>query len=114
MRVLVIDDNPDVAEAVGWLVEFLGHSVRTCMSASEALETAKLWKPDAVVTDIGMPDIDGYRLAPLLREEAQLDGVPIFSLSAYRDDPVRRQQAGIRAHYMKPVNLVQLREMLTF
>lgn len=112
MRVLVIEDNPQVAEAVSWLIEFLGHTVRIAYSAREALDQTRRWTPDVVVTDIGLPDIDGYRLAPLLRQEGHLEGVPIFSLSAYHDDPVRRKEAGIKAHYLKPVGLNQLREML--
>lgn len=111
MRVLIIEDNTDVADALAWLIEFLGHTVRVSLCAEEALQTASEWRPDAVVTDIGLPDMDGYRLAPLLREHARLEGVPIFSLSAYVDDPVRRKEAGIQAHYRKPVNLTQLREM---
>lgn len=114
MRVLVVEDNADVAETIGWLIESLGHEVVVCGTAEHCLAKAAVWKPEAVVTDIGLPGIDGYRLANLLHQQPELLDVPIFTLSAYKDDPVRRQESGIKAHYVKPVSLLQLREMLTF
>jgi two-component system CheB/CheR fusion protein len=112
MNVLIVEDNPDVAEMLAILVHALGHTTQVCYDAHEAIATARRWTPQAVITDIGLPGMDGYQLAPILHEECGLAEVPIYSLSAYPDNAARRQQAGIAAHYCKPITLPKLREIL--
>lgn len=114
MHVLFVEDNSLVADSLCWLIRSLGHTVRTARTAQEALALVKEWTPDVIVTDLELPDMDGYELAGLLRKDTDLGEVSIISLSAYADDPERRKQAGIEAHYQKPITIDQLRDMLTF
>ena len=80
MRVLIVEDNPDVAEMLAILVHALGHSTQVCHYPAEAIETAKRWLPQLVITDIGLPGMDGYELAPMLHHQQGLSRVPIYSV----------------------------------
>jgi DNA-binding response OmpR family regulator len=62
-RILVVDDNPDAADAVAVLLQIEGHEVHTAHSGRAALAEARTWRPDTMVLDIGLPDMDGYELA---------------------------------------------------
>jgi CheY-like chemotaxis protein len=112
MRVLIVEDNHDVAEILAILIHALGHSTQVCHSPSDAIRTAKLWQPQVVITDIGLPEMDGYELAPILRNQPGLDRVPIYSLSAYSDDALRRRKAGIAEHFVKPITMHTLQHIL--
>jgi len=82
--VLVVDDEPDSNEVVSTLLGTLGADVRTAMSAGQALEIVDRWKPDIVVTDIGMPGDDGYALLRKLRSRpGDVALVPVVALTAY-------------------------------
>jgi CheY-like chemotaxis protein len=112
MKVLIVEDNPDVAEMLSILVHALGHSTQVCHHPAEAIETAKHWSPEVIITDICLPGMDGYQLAHILHEHRELADVPIYSLSAYADNPARRTKAGIAAHFCKPISLPKLRHIL--
>src|SRR5439155_24286758 len=62
-RVLVVDDNKDSAESIALLLQMRGHEVRTALDGRSALEMARLYRPDAVLLDIGLPNMDGYEVA---------------------------------------------------
>ena len=68
-RVLVVEDHPDVAYATARLLENAGHVVETVGDGPAALELAPAFRPDVVLIDIGLPGIDGYEVARLLREQ---------------------------------------------
>ncbi|HYR95356.1 MAG TPA: ATP-binding protein, partial [Candidatus Binatus sp.] len=110
-RVLVVDDQPDSNEVVSTLLGSRGAEVRVAGSAAQALEMLDRWKPDVVVTDIGMPGEDGYVL--LARLQARSDGiaeVPVIALTAYAstEDRVRLLSAGFRIHVPKPIEPAEL------
>jgi CheY-like chemotaxis protein len=112
MKVLIVEDNRDVAEMLAMLVHALGHATQVCHHPTDALATAKNWLPQLVITDIGLPEMDGYQLAPVLHGQPGLTDVPIYSLSAYPDNPASRRKAGIRDHFCKPITLPKLQRML--
>ncbi len=66
MRVLLVDDSPDVAIMLKSLLEHAGHQVRCAFAGHEAVSTATMFSPDAVCLDLGLPDMDGYQLATKL------------------------------------------------
>src|SRR5262245_12940447 len=70
LRVLVVDDNPDAADALAAVVELLGCEVRACYDGATALEFARLELPDVCLLDIMMPGLDGVELAGLVRAQA--------------------------------------------
>jgi len=104
-RVLVVDDNTDAARTLSMVLEAAGYEVRTVHDGVEAVLAAQDFKPSAAVLDIGLPGMDGYELARVLRRA----GAPIqlVALTGY-GQPADRQRAidvGFAAHFTKPVDL---------
>jgi CheY-like chemotaxis protein len=112
MKVLIIEDNYDVGMVLGALVRALGHATQLCYCPSEAIKTARHWLPQLVITDIDLPEMDGYQLAPILHEQPGLSNTPIWSLSSHPDNPERRHRAGIEEHVCKPITLSKLQQIL--
>ena len=112
MRVLVIDDNVDTAFMMSRLTSMCGHESRYCTLPRQAIEFVRGWRPEVILLDLAMPEMDGYTLAPKLR--AASDGfVPrILLASGYVPDVEREARATIDGHLVKPVGLQQLRELL--
>jgi CheY-like chemotaxis protein len=110
-RILLVDDEPDSNEVVRTMLSDRGADVRVAASAAQALEVLDRWKPDVLVTDIGMPDEDGYSL--LAKVRARHDGserIPIVALTAYAsvEDRVRLLSAGFSMHVPKPIEPAEL------
>jgi PAS domain S-box-containing protein len=107
LRVLVVDDEPDARDLVSMMLTNYGAEVKTCASAAEALKTLDKWRPDAVVSDIGMPGEDGYDLLRKIRaREPERGGrIPALALTAYARSEDSRQAlaAGYQMHIPKPV-----------
>jgi len=111
LRVLVVDDDPDSNEVVRTLLASSGADVRTAGSAREALTIAEGWLPDVVVSDLAMPDEDGYSLLARMRAHGTpLRSVPAIALTAYSAPSDREQalSAGFHAHVAKPVRTADL------
>jgi signal transduction histidine kinase/ActR/RegA family two-component response regulator len=111
-RVLVVDDEEDTRELVRELLEQEGARVALAASADEAIDRLKSFRPDVLVTDIGMPKTDGYALLRLVRSlPRDLGGsTPAIALTAYaRAEDVRRAaRAGFEVHLSKPVDPMEL------
>jgi CheY-like chemotaxis protein len=107
LRVLVVDDEPDARDLLTEMLTNYGADVKTCASAAEALRTMDKWRPDALVSDIGMPGEDGYDLLRKIRARDPEHGgrVPALALTAYaRSEDARRALAsGYQMHIPKPV-----------
>ncbi len=112
LRVLVIDDEEDALALVDEVLRERGAEVFLASSASDALDKVTLARPDVVVSDIGMPEIDGYALMRQLRARAPGAGgrTPAIALTAYArtDDAHRAIAAGYQMHLAKPVDPRQL------
>ncbi len=113
-RVLVVDDNVDVAEAVAMLLEDLGHEVKVAHSGPQALESVRTYRPEAVFLDLGLPGMDGYEVARRLRAEPGVGGVLLVALSGYGqpEDRRRSREAGFDEHLVKPVVSAALQPLL--
>jgi CheY-like chemotaxis protein len=109
-RILLVDDNEDAAAGTGTLLRQMGHTVDTAHNAAEALALAQSRPPDVAILDIGLPDMDGYALAVLLRR-AHGQGMRLVALSGYgrQADVERAAQAGFDLHLTKPADLEGLR-----
>ncbi|MDT7559987.1 MAG: two-component system, OmpR family, response regulator, partial [Pseudonocardiales bacterium] len=90
-RLLVVDDEPGIVELLSTALRFVGFEVRTAGSGSEALAVALSWRPDLVVLDVMLPDLDGFEVTRRLR--ARDGAVPVLFLTA-RDD-VRDRITGL-------------------
>ncbi len=114
-RVLVVDDNLDAAESLQNLLQLQGHTVAACGSGREALEIVQRFRPDLVLLDLGMPELDGLTTAQLLRAQLPPEVVPrIVALTGWGQeaDRQRTREAGIDAHLVKPVSFESLRDLL--
>ena len=109
-RVLVVDDNHDVAETLVLLLETAGHEVRAVHDGCDALSEAQRRLPDAIVLDIGLPDIDGVEVARRLRDQYGHD-VRLIAYSATADHPTQRRiaRAGFDVVLTKPAPVDEIR-----
>jgi CheY-like chemotaxis protein len=105
LRVLVVDDDPDSNDAVRNVLAAAGAVVRTAASTGEALAVLARWVPDVLVSDLAMPNEDGYALLARMRsDEARLGRIPAIALTALSaaDDRAHALSAGFHAHVAKP------------
>ena len=104
-RALVVDDAPDVTEMLAMLLRFAGYDVVTVFCAPDAFETARAEQFDVVVSDIGMPGMNGYELAERLRALDAYESVPMIAVTGFAmyDDRERAAQAGFDAFLTKPI-----------
>ena len=114
-RVLVVDDNSDSREMIAVLVELSGHQPQTAGDGAEAIHEANLHRPDAILLDIGLPDMTGYDVCRRLREQDWASEVPIIALSGWSEaDAVNEsKEAGFDAHLVKPVDPADLIDLLS-
>jgi len=107
MRILVVDDEADSRDLVSAILRRCGGKVKSCKSAAEALKAFRAWKPDILVSDIGMPVEDGYSLIQKLRKQRLklAREIPAIALTAYAtdDDRARALSAGFQVHIAKPI-----------
>lgn len=112
--VLVVDDVPDVTEMIQLLLKHAGYDVATADSAKDALRLAQRNHYDLVISDIGMPEMNGYELAAALRELAAYNKTPLIAVTGYSeyDDRGRAVKAGFNVHLTKPIEPVQLLSLM--
>jgi signal transduction histidine kinase len=111
VKVLTVDDQQDTRELIALALGRYGAEVRTSDSASHALETIKDWKPHVVVSDIGLPEMDGYDFLRRLREiEGDGERIPAIAVTGYAGalDESKALNAGYEVHLSKPIELSQL------
>ena len=113
-RVLVIDDDHDVADSLGLLLESLGARVRKAYGGLEGVGTIDAYDPDLVFVDIGMPDIDGYETARRIRAREQGRRLFLVALTGHgqEDDRRRALEAGFDLHLTKPAPIGELEKAL--
>jgi CheY-like chemotaxis protein len=114
LKVLVVEDNQDAAEVLATVVELWGHDVRMAYDAQAALETVERWHPQVVVSDLGLPRMDGFELARRLRRPSDETGALLIALSGYGRDEDKRAalEAGFDHHLVKPPDLAVLADLL--
>jgi CheY-like chemotaxis protein len=106
MRVLVVDDNPEVAELLGELLDELGHTAKVCHRGAAALEVVATFAPDVALVDLGLPDVDGYEVSRRLGALA----VPpaVIAMSGGHPDRRKAEGAGIATCLLKPIGVSAL------
>lgn len=109
-RVLVVDDNVDAADLLAEYLRIFGVDVVVAHGGIEGLALAREQLPAVIFLDIGMPEIDGYQVAMLLRTDTRFDNVKIVALTAWGDAVSREKSmaAGFDLHLTKPANLEML------
>lgn len=114
LRVLIVEDNADGARMLADVLEAQGYEVTVASDAASALRLAPGLSPDVILCDIGLPDMNGYALAQVLRSKPSLAHTRLIALSGYaqEDDRARSGNAGFDAHLAKPANLDELERVL--
>jgi CheY-like chemotaxis protein len=116
LRILVVDDNADAAETVAMLLRMEGHDIRMAHTGESALHLAAQFSPNAVLLDLGLPGLNGYEVARLLRQDAHLpQPLTLIALTGWGSGDDRRaaEAAGFDHHLMKPVAVENLLEALS-
>lgn len=112
MRILVIEDTPELAELVDIVLRASGHKVRTAADGPQGLLLAQLQVPDLILVDVQLPGMDGFEILRQLRRDARFNECPIVALTAFavRGDRERILDAGFTGYIAKPVRPKQLIE----
>ena len=113
-RALVVDDAPDVTEMIATLLQHAGYHAVMAFSAAEALEAAQAEQFEVIVSDIGMPGMNGYDLAVALRALPEYRNVPLIAVTGFSmyDDRGRALASGFNAHMTKPINPMSLLDLI--
>jgi two-component system CheB/CheR fusion protein len=113
-RALIVDDAPDVTEMLAMFLQHAGYEAVMAFSAIEALETARHEHFEIIVSDIGMPGMNGYDLAVALRALPEYGDVPMIAVTGFSmyDDRGRALESGFNAHMTKPINPMALLDLI--
>jgi PAS domain S-box-containing protein len=112
--ILVIEDNVDAAEVLREMLEMRNHLVEVAYDGREGLAKVRALRPDVVLCDIGLPELDGYAIARAVRADPALRSVTLVAVSGYALPSDQRQamEAGFDYHLAKPVPLERIEEIL--
>lgn len=112
LRILVVDDNREAADILKIALGAVGHSIALAYDGPSALEIAKTHAPEIALVDLGLPVMNGYRLAELLRATSD---IPVVAVTGYGQqcDRQRTQAAGFASHLVKPVDFDELSELVS-
>jgi len=112
LRILLVDDHDDTRDMLATALGLSGAEIRTAATAREAFESISAWKPDVLVSDIGMPEEDGYVLIRKVRSLSAEQGgnIPALALTGYAgpEEGERAIQAGYQMHMAKPAEPTRL------
>ena len=113
-RILVGDDNADAADSLGSLLQLEGHTVFVTYTSADALAVLTEFKPEIVLLDLGLPDIDGYEIARRIRGSPEHGHMRLIALTGYgqADDRQRAKVSGFDDHLVKPVEFLALQRVL--
>ena len=105
-RVLLIDDNQDAIDSMGALLSLLEYDVRTAEDGESALRIAREFQPHLILSDIGLPGMDGYQLAPELRKATGKRKLVLAAATGYglASDKQKAREAGFDFHLVKPLD----------
>ena len=109
VKILVVDDEKDTIEMLRFIFTSIGALVETANTAEAALESFDRWKPDILVSDIGMPRVDGYELIRIIRTQRR-SNIPAVALTAMAriEDRVKSLNSGYQMHVSKPIEPKEL------
>ena len=113
--VLVVDDMSDNIILISLSLQDMGYRVVTASNGADAFNVAKLARPDLILMDIAMPQQDGLAATRRIREEAELQTVPVVALTAFDTDGFRQAafDAGFNGYLTKPIDFDRLRNLMS-
>ncbi|HET7369604.1 MAG TPA: ATP-binding protein [Gammaproteobacteria bacterium] len=113
-RVLIVDDNKDVADSLAMMLELMDCEIRTVYDGFSALDTAAEFKPHAVFLDVGLPELDGYEVARRLRARPGNDLTALIALTGWSQEQHRQRaiEVGFDRHFVKPADPAEIEKLL--
>jgi CheY-like chemotaxis protein len=114
LHILLVEDNPDIRETLKDLLELHGHRVEEASDGRSAVDMVLSQRPQVALVDIGLPELDGYKVAELVRASAGGATTRLVALTGYGhpEDRKRALEAGFDAHLVKPVSSDDLSQVL--
>ena len=106
-RILVVEDNMDNYELVRFILERAGYDVFLAVNGRDGVDAARFQKPDLILMDLGMPEMDGWLAAQKLKSEESTRSIPLFAFTAHTLPSERRRaiQAGCDGYVTKPIHV---------
>jgi PAS domain S-box-containing protein len=113
-RIVVVDDNRDAADTLAMLLKLKKHEVHIRYGGREAVAAAQSLRPEVMLIDIGMPEMDGYETCRLIHQQPEGKNIMLLALTGYgqEEDKRRSEEAGFDGHFVKPVDLAALTQWL--
>jgi DNA-binding response OmpR family regulator len=108
--VLVVDDNLDAAETIAAYLRLEGHDTKVVNQGGEVLAAARVFEPQVVVLDIGLPGLDGYQIARQLRSSEETRDTLLIAVTGYgrEEDRALAAEAGFDCHFVKPADPIEI------
>ena len=109
-----MDDNTDAANSIAILLQEMGHDTCTAHDAQSALTQIKLFKPQIVLLDLGLPGVDGVEIGRRIRSKTEGRSISLIAVTGWSQDHDRRRtaEAGFDAHLVKPVTAQQIQSVI--
>ncbi|MGZ9221519.1 MAG: response regulator [Anaerolineales bacterium] len=113
-RILIVEDNMDNYELVRFVLERAGYDVFLAVNGRDGVDAARLQKPDLILMDLGMPEMDGWTASQKLKSDEATKSIPVYALSAHTlpQDRKRAMQAGCDGYVTKPIHVQSLLEII--
>jgi len=114
-RMLIVEDNIDLARTMVWTMELLGHHARMAHDSHTAIELARSFHPDIILLDIGIPDINGYEICRVMRKEPSLKDTIFIAHTGWseKEHHQRSKEAGFDYHLVKPADIEEIKEIIS-
>jgi CheY-like chemotaxis protein len=106
-RILIVEDNMDNYELVRLLLERAGYDVFLAVNGRDGVDAARYQKPDLILMDLGLPEMDGWEASEKLKSDAATKNIPLFAITAHTlpRDRFRAMQAGCDGFFTKPLHV---------
>lgn len=113
--IMVVEDSPTIRKFISLSLKFLGHRVISTVDGMEALERLPIEKIDLLITDLNMPNVDGYKLIRSIRSISDYKNIPIIILTSLSNDKDIREgmEAGANSYLIKPFNTKRIQFEVT-
>jgi DNA-binding response OmpR family regulator len=111
-RVLIVEDDADSARTLAWVSQRDGHEVQVARNGTEARVVAAAFKPQIALVDLGLPGLDGFHVVRELRKADQDLLIIVATARSSPEDIQRSREAGCDHHLVKPIDFVELAELL--
>ena len=112
-RDLVVDDDLDTVQSMALLLRDFGHEVQLAINGRAAIDAARTFRPDVVLLDVHLPDVEGDKVARQLKSEPGFEKVRLIAVSADNDTKTRALEAGCAEFHLKPVSRHVLEELFS-